>query len=206
MIDPGTSRGTARRGRVRDPAIDERVLAVANRHLAAAGFEAMSLVAVAEEAGTTRQAIYRRWPTKASLAAAAAVATAGDDAPTPSTGDPLVDLAAELADFQRGVSRPGRLSLVGTMLQEGATPELRSRYRAQVIAPRRRRIRTILERALEMGLIDDDADLDVAVTLCTGSWYARALAGEVPPLDWPTRTAALVWRAVGGHLEPLSPD
>jgi len=36
----------------------------------------MSLAAVAQEAGTTRQALYRRWPTKASLAAAAVAAAA----------------------------------------------------------------------------------------------------------------------------------
>ncbi len=34
----------------------------------------------------------------------------------------------------------------------------------------------------------------------TGSWYARALAGDSPPPDWPARTAALIWRAVGGTI------
>src|SRR5205823_3957896 len=101
-------------------------------------------------------------------------------------------------DFQRGVSRPGRLSLVGTMLQESTQTELRARYRERVVAPRRRRLRAIFVRARERRLIDADADLDVAVTLCTGSWYARELAGAPPPLRWPERTASLVWRAVGG--------
>ena len=32
------------------------------------GYDAMSVVAVAADAGTTRQAVYRRWPTKADLA------------------------------------------------------------------------------------------------------------------------------------------
>jgi hypothetical protein len=72
----------------------------------------------------------------------------------------------------------------------------------QVIAPRRRRLRVILERAQQFGLIDVAADLDVAVTMCTGSWYARALAGDDPPPDWPARTAVLVWRAVGGASMP----
>jgi AcrR family transcriptional regulator len=185
-------------GRSRDPGIDARALEVANRHLAAYGYEAMSLAAVAQEAGTTRQALYRRWPDKASLAAAALQA-AIDAGPATTSEDPLADLTAELADFQRGVSRPGRLSLVGTMLQDSTTPELLTRYRAQVVAPRRRRILAILKRAGQLGMIDRDADLEIAVTLCTGSWYARALAGVAPPENWPERTAALVWRAVGGH-------
>ena len=186
-----------RRGRSRDPAIDARVLAVAYRHLSATGFEALSLTAVAQEAGTTRQALYRRWPDKASLAAAA-LAAAADLGPAASSQDPLADLAAELADFQRGVSRPGRMSLVGTVLQDSTAPALMARYQAEVIAPRRRRLRAILLRAQQLGLIDADADLEVAVTMCTGSWYARALAGDAPPPQWPARAAALVWRAVGG--------
>ncbi len=192
-----TSTAEQRRGRTRDPDIDARVLAAANRHLATHGYEAMSLTAVAHEAQTTRQALYRRWPTKASLAAATlhAAEDAGPDGPTE---DPLADLVAELANFQRGVSRPGRLSLVGTMLQDNTAPEVLARYRAQVVAPRRSRIRAILDRAQRLGLIDSDADLDVAVTLCTGSWYGRALAEPSPPPNWPARTAALVWRAVGG--------
>jgi AcrR family transcriptional regulator len=186
-----------RRGRARDPDIDTRVLAVASRHLSTLGYEAMSLAAVAQEAGTTRQAVYRRWPTKASLAAAAVLAAA-DAVTAADSADPFADLVSELTDFQRGVSIPGRLSLVGTMLQDSTAPELLARYRARVIAPRRRRIRAILERARRLGLIDADADLEIAVTLCTGSWYARALAGQEPPENWPARTAALIWRAVGG--------
>ncbi|HWG24535.1 TetR/AcrR family transcriptional regulator [Actinospica sp.] len=188
------------RGRARDPEIDTRILTVANRHLAGVGYEAMSLTAVAREAGTTRQALYRRWPTKAALAAAALEMSA-DAGPAASSRDPLADLAAELSDFQRGVSRPGRLSLVGTMLQDSTAPALRARYQAQIIAPRRARLLGILRRAGTLGLIDPEADLEVAITLCTGSWYARALAGLEPPENWPQRTAALVWRAVGGSLE-----
>src|SRR5260221_14710117 len=72
----GPSNGAGRRGRSRDPGIDARLLAAAYRHLSVNGFEALSLTGVAREAGTTRQALYRRWPDKASLAAAALAAAA----------------------------------------------------------------------------------------------------------------------------------
>jgi len=195
----GPSNGAGRRGRSRDPGIDARLLDAAYRHLSVNGFEALSLTGVAREAGTTRQALYRRWPDKASLAAAA-LAAAADRGHAVRSEDPLADLAAELADFQRGVSRPGRMSLVGTMLQDSTDPALMARYQAEVIAPRRRRIRAILRRAQQLGLIDADVDLEVAVTMGTGSWYARALAGDSPPPGWPARTAALIWRAVGGTI------
>ena len=196
------SNGVRKPGRARDPGIDARVLAVARRQLSHLGYEAMSVAAVAHEAGTTRQALYRRWPDKASLAADALLAAAAEARQEPASSSPLADLTAELADFQRGVSLPGRLSLVGTMLQDATAPEARARYQARVIAPRRARIRAILERARELGLIDAGADLDIAVSLGTGSWYALALAGQPVPEDWPARTAALVWKAVGGTVSP----
>lgn len=185
------------RGRERDGSIDARVLAAAARHLAAYGYEAMSVAAIAEEAGTTRQALYRRWPGKAELGAAA-LSTVTDPVTQPEGVEPFAAFVAELADFERGVSMPGRLSLVGTMLQDSVEPEVRNRYQAQVIAPRRHRLRLILERAQRCGLIDADADFEVALTMATGSWYGRALAGMPPPPDWPRRSATLVWRAVGG--------
>ncbi|MET1007449.1 MAG: TetR/AcrR family transcriptional regulator [Propionibacteriaceae bacterium] len=196
-------------GRTRDDSIDTRVLTIAGRHLADHGFEAMSMAAIAREADTTRQAIYRRWASKAELAQAV-VGNLGDDLPdrplplNPSPFvDPYGDLVAELADFAGGVSGPGRLFLVGTMLQDTTDASVQERYRAQVVAPRRRRIRSILEQAQQLELIDADADLEVAVTLGTGSWYARALAGDPVPTDWPARAAALVWRACGGT--PVEP-
>ena len=84
------------------------------------------------------------------------------------------------------------------MLQATTAPDAAARYRARVIAPRRARLRAILERAAARGLIDREADLDVAVTMLTGSWYARCLAGADEPDDWPRRVAALAWRALGG--------
>ncbi len=188
------------RGRTRDTRIDADVLAVASRHLAARGFDAMSLTAIAEEAGTTRQAVYRRWPTKSALASAAM--TAMEDHPAPARpamlDDPFADLVAELTDFERGVSRPGRMSLVGTMLQDSTDPDALARYRERVVTPRRRRLKTMLIRAQKAGLIDSHADLEVGLTMLTGSWYGRALSGARPPAQWPRRTAALVWRALGG--------
>lgn len=185
-------------GRPRDATIDERVLTVAAAHLAQHGYEAMSLVRVAAEAGTTRQALYRRWPSKADLATAAIAALAGHDRRAP-TDDPFADLVAELAAFQRGISRPDGLSLVGTMLHATTDPELVRLYRQRVVRPRRVALRGILQRGVDDGSLPADADLDVATAMLTGSWYARALAGDAPPRRWAERTAALVWRALGGE-------
>lgn len=178
-----------------------RVLTVAKRHLSRDGYEGMSISAVAQEAGTTRQALYRRWPTKADLAAAVIGSIEDPGAVSAPQPEPFAALVEELTDFVRGVSMPGRMSLVGAMLQETADAGVVARYQSRVIAPRRARIMGILREAQRLNLIDRDADLEIAVAMCTGSWYGRALAGDTPPPDWPQRATAMVWRAVGGHID-----
>jgi AcrR family transcriptional regulator len=184
-------------GRPRSSALDERILEVARHHLARHGYEGMSLVVVAEEAGTTRQTLYRRWPTKADLATAA-IAAMARAAERPATGDPFVDLVRELEAFREGVSRPDGLSMVGTMLVDATDPQLVQLYRERIVLPRRARVRAILERARHAGRLDADADLEIGVAMLTGSWYARALAGDPVPRRWAERAAALAWRALGG--------
>ncbi|MEM8903028.1 MAG: TetR/AcrR family transcriptional regulator [Actinomycetota bacterium] len=185
------------RGRPRDPSIDVAVLAAARRHLATHGYDAMSIAAVAEEAGTTRQALYRRWTNKADLATSA-IADMSTADERPATDDPYRDLVVELAAFHEGVTRPNGISMVGSMLQEATDPGLLALYRERIVAPRRDRLRNILRRAVDAGLVGADADLDHAVAAATGTLYALHLAGRRVPATWPTRTAAFVWRGLGG--------
>lgn len=184
-------------GRPRDPDLDLAILTAARAHLAANGYDAMSVVAIAAEAGTTRQAVYRRWPSKADLATAA-IASLSEAERRPPTDDPFADLVDELAAFHRGVTRPNGVSMVGSMLQDATDPELRTLYRSRLVEPRRARLRSILERGVEAGLLDADADLDTAVAACTGTLYAQHLTGKRLPTSWPEDTATFVWRGLGG--------
>ncbi len=185
-------------GRPRDPGIDAAILSVARRHLAERGYEGLSVSAVASEAGTTRQALYRRHPSKADLATAAIAAMRRDEDAPP--GGTLADLTGELEAFRRGISRPDGISMVGTMLQRTTDPQLLALFRRRVVAPRRRRLRAILIAARDAGALDADADIDIGVSMLTGSWYAFALAGTRPPADWAQRVTRAVWRALGGQV------
>ena len=157
----------------------------------------MSVAAIAEDAGTTRQALYRRWSSNADLATAA-IAAMSRAAERPPTDDPFDDLVRELKAFRRGVSRPDGVSMAGTMLIESTDPDLVALYRARIVTPRRERFREILERGVDAGLLDADADIEIALTMCTGSWYANALTGRLPPRRWADRVATAVWRSLGG--------
>jgi AcrR family transcriptional regulator len=197
----GAGRGP---GRPRDPSIDAAVITVAQRHLAEHGYEAMSLSAIADEAGTTRQALYRRYPSKADLATAAIAAIAAAEERADSD-DPYTDLIAELDAFRAGVLRPNGIAMVGAMLQVGLDDELARLYRERVVLPRRRRLRAILDRAVSEGRLPRDADLDTATAACTGSLYAARLAGSEIPTDWAERIAGVVWRGCGGSTSAGRP-
>jgi AcrR family transcriptional regulator len=184
-------------GRPRDGSIDAAVLDQTLRHLARDGFTGLSLAAIAADAGTSRPAIYRRWPDKVALVVDAIAELAKVD-PPPTTGDPFADLVTELEHFRHCIELAASLPVAGLMLGDGVEPEVRARYRDAVVVPRRARIRACLDAAVARGELPDDADLAIAGTFLTGSWYALALAEVDPPPDWARRTATLVWRACGG--------
>ncbi|WP_211244869.1 TetR-like C-terminal domain-containing protein [Intrasporangium oryzae] len=71
---------------------------------------------------------------------------------------------------------------------------------AHVVAPRRARLRAILTSAVARGELPETADLLVAGSFLTGSWYALAVSEPPPPSDWARRVASLVWRGCGGTV------
>jgi AcrR family transcriptional regulator len=182
------------RGRPRDAAIADGVLDAALAELAGKGYAAFSLTAVAHAAGTTRPALYRRWKDKTALLVDAVARLAATE-PPPVTGDPFTDLVAELENFRHCISEAGALPLAGLMLGEDIDPSVRATYLDQVVAPRRARIRGILQMGIDSGALAEDADLEVVTTFLTGSWYAYHLANRPAPRDWPHRVATLVWSA-----------
>ena len=184
-------------GRPRDAAIDAGVLDAALAELAAKGYAGFSLAAVAEAAGTTRPAVYRRWKDKAALVVDAVARLAADDAP-PVTGRPFDDLVAELEHFRRCITEAASLPVAGLMLSDDVDPAVRAVYTERIVTPRRARLRAVLAAGVAAGELAADADLEMAGSLLTGSWYAFAVAGRPAPSDWAPRVARLVWRACGG--------
>ncbi|HEV7922370.1 MAG TPA: helix-turn-helix domain-containing protein [Thermoanaerobaculia bacterium] len=63
------------RGRPRREGADESILAGARALLAETGYAALTVDAVAERVGVAKTTVYRRWPTKRELIAAALTAT-----------------------------------------------------------------------------------------------------------------------------------
>jgi AcrR family transcriptional regulator len=83
------------RGRPRREGADEEILAGARALLAEVGYAALTVDAVAERVGVAKTTVYRRWPTKRELIAAALIA----DASAPAD---LASLYEEVASMVRG--------------------------------------------------------------------------------------------------------
>ncbi len=153
----------------------------------------MSLDNIALAAGVSKPTIYRRWPGKADLATAA-LRTLQLAEPPVDTGTTTGDLIATLENFSRSLLRPNGLSLIGTVLAEEAhTPELLALFRERLVVPRRQMLLAILDRAKRRGELRRGANLDVAVNLLVGAFYARYLAASAIPAGFPRELVAMVW-------------
>ncbi len=85
------------RGRPRREGADEEILAVALEMLREKGYRDLTVDAVAERAGVAKTTIYRRWPTKGALIAAAIAPIA------PSATDDILRDAKAMLDLIAGV-------------------------------------------------------------------------------------------------------
>lgn len=93
---------TPPRGRPRDPGKADAILAATLDLLAEVGYDAVSMEGVAARAGTSKATVYRRWPDKRSLVAAAVGNQQGPPPAAVDTGSlrgDLVELCRRLAEM-----------------------------------------------------------------------------------------------------------
>jgi AcrR family transcriptional regulator len=113
-------------GRPRDPRIDAAVLRATVELLAETGYAGLSVAAIAKRAGTSKPAIYRRWPSKAHLVHEA-VFPIGAATAVPDTGslpEDLREMVCRTTDF---LSTPAaRSALPGLVGEMAADPTLHS--------------------------------------------------------------------------------
>jgi len=183
-------------GRPREPETEERILNTALRLLAADGYSRMSLDAVAVEAGVSKPTIYRRWSSKADLATAA-IMTIQVAEPRVSTGSTRGDLTGVLENFSRSLLRPNGMSLIGTVLAEEAhTPDLLRLFRERIVAPRRAMLRQILNKAQQQKELRAAVDIDCAVNMLIGAYYARYLSGGRIAASFARELVDIVWSGI----------
>ncbi|MCV7378161.1 TetR family transcriptional regulator [Mycobacterium alsense] len=113
-------------GRPRDPRIDGAVLRATVELLAETGYSGLSVAAIAARAGTSKPAIYRRWPGKAHLVHEA-VFPIGAATEIPDTGSLPEDLREMVRRTMAVLTTPAaRAALPGLVGEMAADPSLHS--------------------------------------------------------------------------------
>jgi AcrR family transcriptional regulator len=178
----GRPKTEARAGRPRNPQIDAAVLKATLAALDEVGYGGLVLEDVARRAGTTKPAIYRRWPGRQRLVLAALARRLGN-ARAPDTGCTLCDLDESLRIFVAAFRRmpPG---VIGPLFADCAgDPELRAAFMTTLFDPPRAAAREALERARARGDLREEVDGELILDLIGSFVHYRALFGHAPTSD-----------------------
>jgi AcrR family transcriptional regulator len=175
---------TKKRGRPRSEQVELAILRAATELLLERGLAAMTIEDVAERAGVGKASIYRRWPSKGTLALDAFLAEFLSSQPVPDTGSLEGDLLAALRAWVRTVrGTPTGRALVGLIGQAQDDPELAVAWRHGVANRIRAQHRQIIERAVARGEIPAASDPDILIDMVYGPAYHRLLHGHLPLTD-----------------------
>jgi AcrR family transcriptional regulator len=118
---------TTETGRPRDTRIDSAVLDAAAVLLTEVGYADLTVAAIADRAGTSRPAVYRRWPSKAHLVHEAVFRDA-DTSSIPPTGRLDTDLRNIVARTAALLTTPlARLAVPGLIGEAATDPSLNQR-------------------------------------------------------------------------------
>ena len=167
--------------RRRGAPVVERVLDLTLEELGAVGFHRLSVPDMAERAGLNKTSVYRRWPTKGALVAAALARAMGHDAPVPDTGALRTDMLAFAQSAAAWAESPVGRAVTRTLMADGADPEVRALV--QVLHAGAPGPRALFERAQARGELSADADVSMALTVLAGamSHHVWAEGAEVTP-------------------------
>ncbi|MGV0625563.1 TetR/AcrR family transcriptional regulator [Mycolicibacter minnesotensis] len=195
--EPSTVDKGSGAGRPRDPRIDAAILEAAAELVVEVGYSNLSLAAVAERAGTTKTALYRRWPSKAELVHEAAFAVP-PSAVTAPPGDVGGDLQAMMAGAREVFTSPVvRAALPGLIADMASNAELTARILDRFQGLFEVTHRWVAE-AVGRGEARADVDPDRLVELIGGATLLAMMLRPDDDLggDWAARTADIIAHGV----------
>ena len=145
-------------GRPRDARIDRAVLDAAAALLHEVGYADLTVAAIADRAGTSRPAVYRRWPSKAHLVHEAAFRDA-DTTGTTRTGVLEADVRELVRRTAELLTTPlARLAVPGLIAEAAADPTLHARLLERFALQGWIGVEAYLRAAAEAGQVRRDVD------------------------------------------------
>jgi AcrR family transcriptional regulator len=159
---------------------EAELLAVTLRLLQEAGYDGLTVDAVAACARASKATVYRRWPTKAELVLAAFIEGVRQVAVAPETGslrDDLVQLGEVICDQAR--THAGTMRAV--LVEVSRNPALNDVMQHQFLDQRKALFKQILGQAVERGEIDSAAISEDLWDVMPGYLIFRSIFSLRPP-------------------------
>jgi AcrR family transcriptional regulator len=188
-------------GRPRDPRIDAAVLRATVELLAETGYQGLLVSAIAERAGTSKPAIYRRWPSKAHLVHEA-VFPIGAATEIPDIGSLPEDLREMVRRAMVFLTTPAaRAAVPGLVGEMAADSTLHSALLERFAGIIGGGLTELLERAAARGEVRADVTATELASQLTEAIAGITLIGlltRVTELDgaWVDRTTSLLLKGI----------
>ena len=182
LAEEGGEPTPARRGRPRDPGVDEAILSAAVDLLGEVGYAHLTMEQVAVRAGVGKASLYLRWSSKVALVAEAIQHRSGVVPEVPNTGSLREDMLVFLRALLR--SRSGASRAVSAISGEvESNPELRQAWRHGLAGTLTVCVRTIVERAVGRGELPPTSDVELLSMLPLALFQHWRLGHERDPDD-----------------------
>ena len=184
-------------GRPRDPRIDYAVLRATVQLIGKTGYADLSVDAIARRAGTSKPAIYRRWPSKAHLVHEA-VFPIGDATALPDTGS----LAGDVREMMRRTvavltSPAARAALPGLVAEMATDLTLHTALLERFGDILSRGLTERLDAAAARGEVRTEVTAaDLVEALAGITFLALLTRGAALDDAWVERTATLITRGI----------
>ena len=184
-------------GRPRDPRIDDAVLRATVQLIGKTGYADLSVDAIARRAGTSKPAIYRRWPSKAHLVHEA-VFPIGDATALPDTGSLAGDVHEMMRRTVAVLTGPAARAALPGLVGEMATDltlhtALLERF-GDILS---RGLTERLDAAAARGAVRPDVTAaDLVEALAGITFLALLTRGQALDDAWVDRTATMITRGI----------
>jgi AcrR family transcriptional regulator len=167
-------------GRPRDPKIHRDVLQAAAKLVLAHGLRAISMDAIATEAGVGRMAIYRRWPNKAAIVLDAFVARVDPGTLFTPSADYYDSIRLQMRTMARAFRGKDGILIRILLAEAQHCPDVAEALRERWTMPRRRMAIAYFQQGIRDGWLRSDVDPNTMIDVLYAPLYYRLQMGTGP--------------------------
>jgi AcrR family transcriptional regulator len=167
-------------GRPRSETARRAILKAAQALLEKGGLPAVTMEGVAARAKVGKPTVYRHFGNRHELAMAALMAIGGGEVRTVPNADPMRALKRQLFGIAALFESPTGRFVTSVLASGYGETEISKAFRSHFVQARREYGRALLQRAVDLGEIKPETDLDATVDQLYGAIFYRLLMGHAP--------------------------